>query len=73
MNLENQNKNSTSRKSSYNVDKKHSNTPQPTMKNISNDMTKIIENEISQIGDSKNPQAKKGVYFFGVIYNLINF
>ena len=70
MNLEKQNSvNSSNRKSSVNGGEKifnYSHTPQPSIKNISNDMTKIIENEISQIGDSKNKETKKNVFFFGV-------
>jgi len=69
MNLESQKTESNSRKSSANMEKKnkYSQTPQPSMKNISNDMTTLIENEINQIGEANNQKSKKDVYFFGVI------
>ncbi len=68
MNLENQKVESNSRKSSANLERKtkYSQTPQPSMKNISNDISTLIENEINQIGESNNQQCKKDVYFFGV-------
>lgn len=43
-----------------------SQTPQPSLKNVSNDMVKIIEDEISQVADS-NKQKKNSPFIFGVI------
>lgn len=76
MNLEKENTgNSSSRKSSSATGEKknkYSHTPQPSVKNINPDMTKIIENELSHIGDSKNKEMNNNVYFFGVYLFTLN-
>ena len=73
MNLEKSNENKTEKKSTENTDlnkkNSYSHTPQPSMKNVSNDMVKIIEEEINHIADTNKERKKMRTYFFGVNKN----
>lgn len=44
----------------------YSQTPQPSLKNVSNDMVKLIETEINHIPEKKKETKKLRTYFFGV-------
>ncbi len=51
-----------------------SQTPQPSLKNVNNDMVRIIEEEISLIADSNKELKKNKIYIFGVsLFLLITF
>ena len=85
MNLEKNNDNPVNKTVSneINPNKKttYSQTPQPSLKNVSNDMVKIIEDEINQISeislnsnsssDNILPKNQSRTYFFAV--NKIKF
>jgi len=43
-----------------------SQTPQPSLKNVSNDMVKIIEEEINSIADVNKEKKKHTTIIFGV-------
>lgn len=75
MNLEKSNENKQEKRNSTelqeNVKKaSFSQTPQPSLKNVSNDMVKIIEEEISHIADANKQTKKHSTLFFGVINNF---
>ncbi len=78
MNLEQANENKNIKKSSMDntdLNKKgsYSHTPQPSLKNVSNDMVKIIEDEINHIVDSNKQTKKLRTYFFGVKLKIDKF
>lgn len=47
-----------------------SQTPQPSLKNVNNDMVRIIEEEINHIADANKQTKRQTTYFFGVKIKL---